>query len=122
MARLEADGLDLEREIVPALLDLAATRRVPIRTWQTLANAVAEKVALQRDNRTSQGLAPVPPAPTPPEELVDLPGGARFPEADVRRWVARYRENPGSWSEAVLGPPPGQPGCKIPARLLLEAA
>ncbi|WP_331315741.1 DUF1376 domain-containing protein [Methylobacterium mesophilicum] len=87
MARLEADGLDLEREIVPAILDIAASRRVPIRTWGLLADAVAESVAAQRRSRSAQGLSAVPPAPVPPDEMIDLPGGLRWPEADLRTWI-----------------------------------
>ena len=122
MARLEADGLDLEREIVPAILDLAVSRRVPIRTWALLANAVAECVAAQRRSRAAQGLPAVPPAPVPPGEMIDLPGGLRWPEADLRTWIARFRENPATWSESLFGPPPGQPGCRIPPRLLIGEA
>jgi hypothetical protein len=122
MARLEADGLDLEREIVPAILDLAVSRRVPIRTWALLANAVAECVAAQRRSRAAQGLSAVPPAPVPPDEMIDLPGGLRWPEADLRTWIARFRDNPTTWSESLFGPPPGQPGCRIPPRLLIGEA
>lgn len=122
MARLEADGLDLETEIVPTLIDLAASRRSPIRTWSTLANAVAERVAVQRQSRTAQGLPEVPPAQPRPEDLVDMSPHGRYAEATIRQWVARHRENPGSWNENVFGPPPGAPSCKVPARLLIGEA
>ncbi|SFM91301.1 DUF1376 domain-containing protein [Methylobacterium pseudosasicola] len=122
MARLEADGVDLEAEIVPVLLDLAACRRTPIRTWSLLANTVAERVATQRSMRTAEGLSPVPAAPVADDEKIDLgsPYGA-YPEATLRIVVAKHREM-GGWVEHLFGPPPGRPGCKIPPRLLLEAA
>jgi hypothetical protein len=94
MARLEADGHGVEPEIVPTILDIAVSRRVPIRTGVLLANAVAECVAAQRRSRAAQGLPAVPPAPPPPEEMIDLPGGLRWPEADLRTWIARYRDDP----------------------------
>ncbi|MDH2310357.1 hypothetical protein [Methylobacterium brachiatum] len=122
MARLVADGLDLEAEIVPALLDLAASRRTPIRTWSLLANTVAERVAAQRQVRTAQGLAAVPASRPDPDDLVDLGVSGRHPEAFLRSVIDRFRRDPGTWIEGVFGPPPGQPGCRIPPRLLLEAA
>ncbi len=122
MARLEADGLDLEAEIIPVLLDVAASCRVPIRTWRLYADRVAERVALQRQTRTSQGLAATPAAPTPADEVVDMSPHGRYPEATVRKWIAKHRENPGSWNENVFGPPPGAPSCKVPPRLLIGEA
>jgi len=122
IAKLEADGLGLEAEIIPALLDIAASSRVPIRTWTIYADRVAERVAVQRQGRVAQGLAAVPAAPTPPEEMVDLGVSGRWPEPTLRKWIERFRADAGAWSESVLGPPPGQPGCRIPPRLLLEAA
>ncbi|MGA4552357.1 hypothetical protein [Methylorubrum aminovorans] len=122
MARLEADGLDLEAEIIPVLLDVAASCRVPIRTWRLYADRVAERVALQRQTRTSQGLAATPQAPTPADEVVDMSPHGRYPEATVRKWIAKHRENPGSWNENVFGPPPGAPSCKVPPRLLIGEA
>jgi hypothetical protein len=94
MAPLEADGHGVEPEIVPTILDIAVSRRVPIRTGVLLANAVAECAAAPRRSRAAQGLPAVPPAPPPPEEMIDLPGGLRWPEADLRTWIARYRDDP----------------------------
>lgn len=122
MARLEADGLDLEAEIIPVLLDVAASCRVPIRTWRLYADRVAERVALQRQTRTAQGLAATPQAPTPADEMVDMSPHGRYPESSIRKWIARYRENPRNWNESVFGPPPGAPSCKVPPRLLIGEA
>lgn len=122
MVRLAADGVALETEIVPALLDLAASRRTPIRTWSMLANVVAARVTAQRQARTAQGLAPIPATPPDPAELVDLGVSGRHPEAFLRSVIDRFRRDPGTWIEGVFGPPPGQPGCRIPPRLLIGEA
>jgi hypothetical protein len=121
MARLEADGVDLEREIIPALLDLG-TRRTPIRTWSLLANTVAERIAAQRSARTAEGLSAVPAAPAPDEEKIDLgsPYGA-YTEAVLRMALNEQRRT-GAWVEHLFGPAPGRPGCKIPSRLIIGEA
>ncbi|MCP1550684.1 MULTISPECIES: hypothetical protein [Methylorubrum] len=122
MARLEADGLDLEAEIIPTIIDLVAARRTPIRTWSILANAVAERVDVQRQARAAQGLSAKASAPPKPGEMVDLgaPFGS-YGEAVLRVFIAKHREN-GQWLDHMVGPPPGQPGCRIPARLLIGEA
>ncbi|UYW33644.1 hypothetical protein [Methylorubrum extorquens] len=122
MARLEADGLDLEAEIIPTILDLVAARRTPIRTWAILANAVAERVAIQRQARTEQGFSAKPAAPPQPGEMIDLgsPYGA-YGEAVLRVFVTKHRET-GRWMDHLLGPPPGQPGCRIPPRFTIGEA
>jgi hypothetical protein len=122
IVRLEADGLDLEREIIPAILDIVAGSRVPIRTWSLLANRIAERVAAQRASRVAAGLGAVPQAAAAPEDLVDL-GAAygRHSEASLRQAIANFRST-GNWFESVFGPPPGVAGCRVPARLLIAEA
>jgi len=122
MVKLVADGADLEREVAPAVLDIVVGRRSPIRTWALLANAVAERIAAQRKVRVADGLSAIPAAPVAEEDKIDLgsPFG-RWPETALRAAVAKHREM-GGWVDHVFGPPPGQPGCRIPPRLLLEAA
>ncbi|MFE1598206.1 DUF1376 domain-containing protein [Methylobacterium sp. ID0610] len=122
VVQLVRDGLDLEAEIVPALREIAC-RRTPIRTWPIVANAVAERVQAQRDARAASGLNPKPPAPPKPEDLIDLgsPYGA-YGEAVLRVFVEKHRSDPTAWIEHLVGPPPGQPGCRIPARLLISEA
>lgn len=122
MAKLEADGLDLEAEIIPALLDVAAAARTPIRTWRIYADRIAERITAQRQARTTQGLAPVPAAPPNPAEMVDLgsPYGA-FSEPLLRVFLDNHRRT-GGWMEHLHGPAPGKPGCRIPPRLMIEEA
>lgn len=122
VVQLVREGLDLETEIVPVLREVAC-RRTPIRTWPLLANAVAERVLAQRTARQSQGLSATPAAPPKPEEMIDLgaPYGA-WSEPVLRQFVEAHRSRPGTWQEAMHGPPPGQPGCRIPSRLLIAQA
>ncbi|AWN35765.1 hypothetical protein [Methylobacterium radiodurans] len=121
MAKLVADGLDLEAEVIPTLLDVAASARVPIRTWTIYADRIAERVSAQRQARASQGLPAVPTAPTPPEDLVDLSPHGRYPETVLRLAIAKFRQS-GSWIDSVFGPAPGELGCKVPPRLLIGEA
>lgn len=60
-----------------------------------------------------------PPA-TPSTPMVDLGGGMSWPEPTVLAAVNRWRSDPTAWPDRI-GPPPGQPGCRVPERLL-EAA
>lgn len=122
VVQLVREGLDLETEIVPVLREVAC-RRTPIRTWPLLANAVAERVLAQRAARQSQGLSATPAAPPRPEEMIDLgaPYGA-WAEPVLRKFVEAHRSRPSTWQEHLHGPPPGQPGCRVPSRLLIAQA
>lgn len=122
VVQLVREGLDLETEIVPVLREIAC-RRTPIRTWPLLANAVAERVLAQRAGRQAQGLSATPAAPPKPEEMIDLgaPYGA-WAEPVLRKFVEAHRSRPGTWQEHLHGPPPGQPGCRVPPRLLIAQA
>lgn len=121
MAHLEADGLDLDREIIPAILDIVAGSRTPIRTWRLMADKVAERVAVQRESRSALRLSPKPATPPENEERVSLGEFGCYPESTVRQMLARFRDA-GSWIESCFGPPPGQPGCRVPPRLLIGEA
>ncbi|GEP06435.1 DUF1376 domain-containing protein [Methylobacterium oxalidis] len=121
IAKLEVEGLDLEAEIIPALLDIEASARVPIRTWGVYADRVAERVTVQRQTQAAQGLRPVPAAPGLAEDLIDLGVHGRWPEETLRTAIERFRQTK-FWAEGIFGPPPGEPRCRVPSRLLLEAA
>jgi hypothetical protein len=54
------------------------------------------------------------------DPIVDFGGGLRWPESRVKAQLAAYRDNPRSWMD-MIGPPPGQPGCRIPKHLLEQA-
>ncbi len=53
---------------------------------------------------------------------VDFGGGVRWPEATVRTTIARWRDDPSTWPEDRLGPPPNANGCRVPDHLLRVAA
>lgn len=61
------------------------------------------------------------PASSSTSPRIDFGGGVSWPESTVRQQVERWSRQPESWPEGALGPPPGQPGCRVPGRLL-EAA
>ena len=54
-------------------------------------------------------------------QTVDLGGGLNWPEPTVLAAVSRWRTDPTTWPIDRIGPPPGQPDCRVPGRLL-EAA
>ena len=53
---------------------------------------------------------------------IDFGGGVRWPETAVRDRVTRWRQDPSTWPEDRLGPPPNAPGCRVPGELLRLAA
>ncbi len=121
IAKLEAEGFDLENEIVPAILDIEASPGKPIRSWVIYATRARERILAQRRLNEPR-----------PELVVGIPEGTEiitlghlgdFAEPVLRRYLEAWRESPSCWF-AFLGPKPGEPGCLIPARLLemVEAA
>ncbi|MGJ0397429.1 MAG: DUF1376 domain-containing protein [Methylocystis sp.] len=83
-------------------------RRRPIRTWRIWAEIVAETLA---------GAPRAPSAQAPPDE----PAGffVDRQRAQIREWIDTGKRN-AAWNESVFGPPPDQPGCRIPNELLAE--
>lgn len=115
---VERDGYDLENEVVPALLDMSAGRTKPIKTWSLWAKIVRERVDEQRGLRAMQGLPEVPAATG---EMHDMGPFGVVADAVLRKAIKHHREA-GKWFADIFGPAPGQPGCRVPAKLLLEAA
>ena len=56
-----------------------------------------------------------------PQATIDFGGGTVWPEPTIIAAVDRWKRDPSSWPIDRIGPPPGQPGCRVPERLL-EAA
>lgn len=115
LVKLEAGGVDLENEIVPVVLDLVAARQKPIRTWKMLAEVVAERVA---ESRAGPSAASLPPA----TEMIELGGHGTYGVGVLRKFIAKWRDNPASWPEHLLGPAPGHERCRVPGRLLIHEA
>lgn len=62
-----------------------------------------------------------PAAPEKPAEPeVDLGAGLTWPLSAVQRVVSQWRENERSWPIGILGPRPGQPGCRVPPRFYTQ--
>lgn len=121
IAKLEAEGFDLENEIIPALIDIEAASKKPIRSWMLYAARARATILAERRLNTPEAETPEGiPAGTPTIRLGHL---GDFAEPVLRRYVEAWRESPTCWF-AFLGPKPGEPGCLIPTRLLdlVEAA
>lgn len=57
---------------------------------------------------------PPPPKPSRSGELtVDFGGGYVWPVSTVKAAIERWRKDPSAWPD-VIGPPPGEPGCRVP--------
>ncbi len=53
---------------------------------------------------------------------VEFAGGVSWPTSTVSKQVERWRDDPATWPEGTLGPPPFSPGCRVPDHLLRVAA
>lgn len=92
--KLIDSGVSLERVILPKLRGLAAAGKT-FRSWQYPAQIIIDELA-------DQGRAPVPMVED------DAKWKTRLGHGRVRK----------IWAKADWGPPPGQPGCRVPAHLL----
>lgn len=90
----------------------------PDRNWQNPATWLNGKGWLDQP-APQTGLALLPPATDEPR--VDFGGGVTWPERTVRAQLDHFRRDPNTWPRDRLGPPPGEPGCRLPAKIL-EAA
>lgn len=119
MAALEREGFDLEAEIVPALLDAASRQRKRIRAWSLFATLTRERIEARRAERVADGR---PAAPGPTQPMVSLGSHGSWPERILLEQIAKCQSNPSAWQTSLLGPRPGEPGCKVPTHLLVRAA
>ena len=71
-------------------------------------------------------LDPLPDKPTSPDgrqSAIELPtrDSRTFTDAEWRERLADYRRGQ-PWPDLYWGPPPGSPGCLVPAKLIIEQA
>lgn len=99
-------GFDLERDILPAI---RSKPNAAARNWRYFEGQI-------RDYRSMRVGAATKPAPAAPEQTT----GA-WPIEKWRLMLEHWRAT-GSWNREALGPPPGDPGCRVPAELLERAA
>ena len=120
IAKLVAEGFDLENEVVPTILDIELGSSKPIRSWEIYAARARERINFQR-KLAKQPDAPAPDAIDPNVAKVTLGHLGEFAEPVLATYVAEWRKDPTCWFP-FLGPKPGEPGCLIPNRMLIGEA
>lgn len=95
---LIAKGYDLDTDIIPAVEE---TGRPDITSWNFFVRVIERRAAEK---------AAIKPKPQRPVQVIDWP-----------QVVADFRTK-GIWYEAHYGPRPGEPKCRVPAELLIDAA
>lgn len=103
-------GYTLERDILPAL----AARPYPkAGSWTYFVGQIQDF----HDKRRRAAGTPPPIRIAPPPTTADVS------DAQWRAWVMKFRKDE-NWPQArtreLAGPPPGEPGCKVPSHILRE--
>ena len=103
IAELISAGVSLELDILPTVKAVAARRTRPAASWSYFLPAIREAYE-KRIGATR-----------------DLPKPKAMDESEIA-WARRLRfaRDKRIWSTAELGPRPGQPGCRVPASLLID--
>jgi hypothetical protein len=92
--RLIDQGVSLERIIIPKLRAIAASKKA-FKSWEYPVSIILEEMTKRSE------------VPKPQPE-------------DDERWKTRLSHGRSRkiWAQADWGPPPGQPGCRVPAHLI----
>lgn len=108
----EVRGAEFEADVLATMLSVMS-KKLPTFTPNAM-NYFDDAVQKNFDARVRRGELPAPESTLPAAPI----------NQDESRWSARLagyrRGNP--WDADRNGPAPGEPGCKVPAHLLIEAA
>jgi hypothetical protein len=107
-------GCDLETDILPSIRAQAARLARPAGKWAYFVPGIRE--AYETRIAAGKGLTqPKPSNIVPGSWEQHLP-----PEQQRAKWAKTLvmARGPGIWKSWLWGPPPGQPGCRIPSDLL----
>jgi hypothetical protein len=112
---LVAERHTLARVIICLQSEARRPRKSPIRTWQLWADIVDEQ--LSRTPSQGNGSTAPAPKPKPKYERTTFMDGFRplVTDANLLVHIERFFRD-GTW--IFESPPPGEPGCKVPADLL----
>ena len=98
-------GQGFDPDICAAIVEASAQRGKKPKTLKYFDNAI-------REAHETRAPAPVPKGPPPkPADPQEIPAGRWHELLDMRRIT-------GAWNAARYGPPPGDPGCIVPAEVL----
>lgn len=98
-------GQGFDPDICAAIVEASAQRGKKPKTLKYFDNAI-------REAHETRAPVPMPKGPPPkPADPNDIPAGRWHELLDMRRIT-------GAWNEARYGPPPGDPGCLVPAEVL----
>jgi len=120
---LQAMGCDLDADILPAIAESIPSLPNPLRTWG--AGFLRDRVlARQAARLRSRGSSSAPPPNETPEQTRKRLGAPEPQDRAPQQWerpVDRFFLTGGAeWVESLYGPPPGRPGCFVPAEVIQQ--